>query len=96
MKEPLKQAIQKSADQLFHPKANNTFVNACKIILSDSDVLRHCDPEIMKQAGWVKIEDILKFNPAMAEYYMQHNYREMYAIWERIREEITPLQPSKR
>ena len=51
MKEQLKQAIE---GHFIFPESKI----GAKLCLNDPSILRHADPEIMKQAGWVREEEI--------------------------------------
>lgn len=58
MKEELKQAIDEHDNLFSNCEVSDTdFRNGMIYALSKSDILRHADPEIMKQAGWVREED---------------------------------------
>lgn len=61
MKEELKQAIESKYN--YHLERYGA-----EQALQDIELLRHADPEIMKQAGWVKSEDIMK----LFEEYQSH------------------------
>lgn len=58
----LKKAIWESweEDQKTNPNPVNphAFEYGAKVALSIPSILRHCDPEIMRQAGWVREEEI--------------------------------------
>lgn len=56
MKEELKQAIEEACnypDRLM-------FKTAASVVLSTPDILRHADPDVMKQAGWVREDDLMQ------------------------------------
>lgn len=59
MKEELKQAIEEQFMYIVE-------VDAVEKALQYPSILRHCDPEIMKKAGWVREEEeILNNNKAI-------------------------------
>lgn len=75
MKEELKQAIEKAAEDSFplhykfpgnnrndflayHTAKQQGYQHGAKDALNNPEWLRHADPEILKQAGWVREEDI--------------------------------------
>lgn len=56
MKEQLKQAIEENLNKHRHETILNFegYKKRVDWILQDQSILRHADPEIMKQAGWVR------------------------------------------
>lgn len=67
MNEQLKQAIEAKFPEYNDPLRDFNNVNpqraiGARICLQDPSILRHADPEIMKQAGWVREEDITESN----------------------------------
>lgn len=64
MNEELKNSIWQSwkFDQKTNPNAVNpyAFEYGAKVALSSPSILKHADPEIMKQAGWIRQEDYQK------------------------------------
>lgn len=62
MNEQLKQAIENKFPKYNDPLRDFNNVNpqraiGAKLCLNDASILRHADPEIMKQAGWVREEE---------------------------------------
>lgn len=63
MKEELKQAIEEayrisSSDNSVQRQIQFSKRLSVKLALSDPSILRHADPDVMKQAGWVREEDL--------------------------------------
>lgn len=68
----LKQAIEEAAEinypvlgvfekDQFNISRYSGFLIGAEVAISTPSILRHADPEIMEQAGWVSIEDVKKF-----------------------------------
>ena len=55
MNEQLKQAIEDHVAKLLNEGfVYNLYQKVAESTVSTPSILRHCDPEIMKQAGWVR------------------------------------------
>lgn len=62
MNEQLKQAIKELVSEYkeYMPDSCSSFAIGMQKALSSPSILRHCDPEIMKQAGWVREEEFMQ------------------------------------
>lgn len=60
MNEQLKQAIEEACEdyEFRNSEPNNAYFHGIEDVLSKPSILRHANHEIMKQAGWVREEDL--------------------------------------
>ena len=66
--EQLKQAIEEVVQKHPNVRCRLSYQHAIEETLSTPSILRHADPEIMKQAGWVREDEWISVEDSIPDY----------------------------
>ena len=87
MKEELKQAIESWILQDQRRVDKQSHLGLCLLVLQQISILRHADPEIMKQAGWVREDEFMQdlMNRTFDKMKTKDNHQEIKSILSKIK-----------